>query len=65
MIRNIRSGTIPYQIPDFQSDGNSNVCIFQPIRVKYPFEMFDLENLGQFIDTTFAVMPFDGEYQPP
>ena len=29
MMDSIRSGTIRLQVPDFLSDDNSNVCIFQ------------------------------------
>ena len=44
MMYNIRSGAIRWQIHDFLSDGNSNVCQYL---TKCPDEKFDLENLGQ------------------
>ena len=47
MMYNIRIGIIQWQIPDFPSDGNSNVRIFRRLRLKIPLETFALENLGQ------------------
>ena len=47
MMYNICSGTIQWQIPDFLSDGNSNVYIFQLLNVKTVTWKFDLQNLGQ------------------
>ena len=48
MMDSIRSGIIRLQMPDFLSDGNSNVCIFRTLICQNSqFGKFDLENLGK------------------
>ena len=44
---NTHSDAIQWQIPDFLSNGDSNVCIFSIYLLKLPPENIDLENLGQ------------------
>ena len=46
MIYNIRSEAIRWQIPDFLSDGNSNVCIFIAFTYQNSHLKMKLENLG-------------------
>ena len=47
MTYNIPGGAIRWQIPDFLSDSNSNVCTFQRLLVKIAALKCNLENLGK------------------
>ena len=47
MMYNIRGGAIRWQIGDFLSDCNSNVCFISHHIRKTENDLFDLENKGQ------------------
>ena len=64
MMDSIRSGTIRLQMPDFLSDGNSNVCIFRAFTYQNdPLESLTLKFREWARSTTFEMVQFDGKYQ--
>ena len=64
MMYNICSGAIQWKMPEFMSDGDSNVCFFRAFTYQNSHLKFELENLGQGQRLHFfAVVPFEGKCQ--
>ena len=63
MMCNIWSGAIRWQIPDFLSDDNSNVCILQQILIKIAnSKILSWKLKSRPLTTAFAVVSFVGDY---
>ena len=64
MMYNIRSGTIRWQIPDFLSDDNNNVCSFPTFTCKIStLKVLPSKFRQGSWSTTFTTGPFDGIYK--